>query len=185
MLDTDNHRIQVLDSDGSFIRKWEKTGGGIGNAPREFDHPKGITINSTGYVFIADSGNNRTQIFTAGGYYENVFGSFGSANGKFYEPTGIASNTSDYLYVVDKNNHRVQAFGPGGEYLQQWGSGSNANGKFNNPKAIAVNSTRIRLCRRYQQQPYPGHLALRRIRAQMGSIRAYRQPVLIPRRNCN
>jgi tripartite motif-containing protein 71 len=73
----DDNRFQKFDRNGNFIRKWGSycemsTGQGCvdsdGAGPLElgdgqFRNPAGIAINSTGYVYVNDSGNQRIQIF--------------------------------------------------------------------------------------------------------------------------
>ena len=75
--DSCNHRIQKFDASGSFVGKWGshcniRTEQGCvdpdGAGPLELGdgqlrNPAGIAINSTGYVYVNDSGNQRIQIF--------------------------------------------------------------------------------------------------------------------------
>jgi tripartite motif-containing protein 71 len=139
--DTYNHRIQLFTASGGFVRMWNKSGGGSGNANGEFSNPQGIAINSSGYVYVADSANNRIQVFTPDGVYVTKFGSYGSGNGKFRNPLNLAVNSTNYVYVVDFGNYRIQVFDPNGNYAGQWGSGGNGNGEFNQPKGIAINGS--------------------------------------------
>ena len=53
-------RIQKFDNEGNFITKWGTEGTGDG----EFRDPNGITIDSGGNVYVADSGNDRIQKFS-------------------------------------------------------------------------------------------------------------------------
>jgi DNA-binding beta-propeller fold protein YncE len=55
-----NDRIQVLDKDGNFITMWGKKGSGNG----EFGNIHGVFVDSeTGWVYVADTANNRVQVF--------------------------------------------------------------------------------------------------------------------------
>ena len=61
-----NDRVQVFDKDGKFLTMWGKKGAGNG----EFGNLHGIQVDrKTGLVYIADSANNRIQVFrpVAGG----------------------------------------------------------------------------------------------------------------------
>ena len=57
--------------------------GGIGNRNGQFDEPHGIAIKSSGLVYVADTRNDRIQVFTSGGVYSDQWGSFGGGDGKF------------------------------------------------------------------------------------------------------
>ena len=41
----------------------------------QFNEPYGIAVNDSGFVFVADSSNNRIQVFTEDGIYANWWGS--------------------------------------------------------------------------------------------------------------
>jgi DNA-binding beta-propeller fold protein YncE len=62
---------------------------------------------------VADSDNNRVQVFTSAGVFLTAFGSNGSGNGQFREPYGVAVNKSNgNVYVADTSNFRIQEFAP-------------------------------------------------------------------------
>jgi hypothetical protein len=106
-----------------------------------FNNPRGIAVNSSGYVYVADYANHRIQTFTPGGAYVMQWGLPGAGNGSFIYPYDIAVNSSGYVYVADTNNHRIQIFTPGGAYVTKWGSLGYGNGSFNYPYGIAVDSS--------------------------------------------
>jgi DNA-binding beta-propeller fold protein YncE len=55
-----NNRVQVFDKNGKFITMWGKKGSGNG----EFGNLHGILVNkTTGWVYVADTANNRIQVF--------------------------------------------------------------------------------------------------------------------------
>jgi DNA-binding beta-propeller fold protein YncE len=55
-----NNRVQVFDKAGKFLTMWGRKGSG----PGEFANPHGIIVDkATGRVFVADTSNNRIQVF--------------------------------------------------------------------------------------------------------------------------
>jgi DNA-binding beta-propeller fold protein YncE len=55
-----NDRVQVFDKDGNYITMWGKKGSGNG----EFGNLHGIIVDKeTGWVYVADTANNRIQVF--------------------------------------------------------------------------------------------------------------------------
>ncbi len=58
-----NDSIWKFGPDGSFQMKWGSPGTGNGT----FNNPAGIAVNSSGFVYIADTNNHRIQRFTTAG----------------------------------------------------------------------------------------------------------------------
>jgi hypothetical protein len=81
--------------------------GTVGGGNGQFNGPHGVAVDGHGDVFVADSGNNRVQEFSATGKYITQFGSSGSGAGKFSDPLGIAV-AGGQAYVVDSGNNRVE-----------------------------------------------------------------------------
>jgi DNA-binding beta-propeller fold protein YncE len=55
-----NNRVQVFDRHGKFLTMWGRKGSAAG----EFSNPHGIIVDrDTGYVYVADTSNNRVQVF--------------------------------------------------------------------------------------------------------------------------
>ncbi len=93
----DNNRIQKFDSNGGYLTQWGSYGSGNG----QFNHPQGVAVDSSGNVYVADTGNNRIQKFNSNGGYLTQWGSYGSGNGQFTFPLGIAVDSSGNVYVAD------------------------------------------------------------------------------------
>ena len=69
-----------------------------------------IAVNSSGFVYVADTLNDRIQVFTSDGTFVKQWGSSGSGDGQFNAPYGIAVDGSGFVYVADTFNNRVQKF---------------------------------------------------------------------------
>jgi parallel beta-helix repeat protein len=132
-----NPRIQKFDSDGNFITKW----GSQGNGDGEFDSPHGIAVDSSGYVYVADTWNDRIQKFDSDGNFITKWGSLGNGDGEFNEPCCIAVDSSGYVYVADTWNYRIQKFDSNGNFITKWGSRGTGDGEFDRPGGIAVDSS--------------------------------------------
>jgi len=55
-----NNRVQVFGPGGAFVQKW----GGTGSLAGQFEGAAGLVAASGGRVYVADSGNDRIQLFT-------------------------------------------------------------------------------------------------------------------------
>ena len=51
--------VQKFDSSGAEVTRW----GGYGAGESEFDNPTDLDVDMNGYVYVADSGNSRVQVF--------------------------------------------------------------------------------------------------------------------------
>lgn len=117
--DTWNHRIQVFDTDGTFLRKWGLFGESTSDAG-VFYGPRDVAIDASGRVLVTDTGNERIVIFDRDGNYLDQWGQEGVAAGLFAEPVGLATDRDGNIYVADTWNQRIQAFGPDFAYLGEW-----------------------------------------------------------------
>ncbi|XP_057373034.1 serine-rich adhesin for platelets-like [Daphnia carinata] len=135
--DSSNHRVQVFDSTGHFLKEF----GYYGNGEGEFDCLAGVAINRIGQYIIADRYNHRIQVFDPSGRFLRVFGSQGTSDGKFSYPWGVTTDALGFIYVCDKENHRVQVFQSDGTFVGKFGTMGNRPGQLEHPHYIAVSST--------------------------------------------
>ena len=138
VVDSSNHRIQVLNSDLTFSNTFGKRGENKG----EFFYPSAIACDSTGNVYVADSANHRIQVFTSMGKFLQMFGSYGKGVGKLNWPRGIALDVQDKVYVSD-DNHRISVFTSEGQFVTSFGSSGGKPGEFDNPSGLAVDSNGV------------------------------------------
>lgn len=121
--DTWNGRIQVFDAEGRFIRKWghfNTTNGTLGD-PLALFGPRGIAIDSTGNLLVADTGNKRIIQFSPTGDLINQIGGGGARLGNFEEPTAVAVDPRDgSVYVADAWNRRIQKFDANLQVMAEW-----------------------------------------------------------------
>ena len=117
--DAGNHRVQVLDTGTLAVVATIGISGVAGSDNAHLNGPLGVGFDAAnGHVLVADTGNDRVQIFDAGSFAYlatlGVAGAPGSDNGHFNVPAGIHPNpTTRELYIADSGNHRVQVFDAG------------------------------------------------------------------------
>ena len=91
----------------------------------ELWYPEGITIDSSGNIWVADVDNNRVEEFSATGTYELQVGcalgacSSGAGNGQFWGPHELTADANGNVWVGDNGNYRVEEFSATGTYLGQ------------------------------------------------------------------
>lgn len=96
-----------------------------------FNQPKGIAVDASGNVYVADSGNNLIRKITADGTVSTLAG----ADSSFFAPAGIAVSASGNVYVADAGNGLIRMITPSGTVSALHGP---AGGLFQNPTGVAV-----------------------------------------------
>jgi len=120
----------------AFVRTWGSSGSGDG----ELSFPFGLAVDSWGYIYVADTFNNRVQKFDSLGNFITKWGEFGAGNGQFIGPNCAAVDSSGNVYVSDLSD-RIQKFDSSGNYLKQWGESGTGNGQFSSIGCMAVDAS--------------------------------------------
>src|SRR5947209_19916784 len=71
------------------------------------------------YVFVADSGNARIQMFDKSGNFLFAWGSYGDIPSMFHMPVAISSDGIGDLFVADSGRNTIQIFDTGDVYKYQ------------------------------------------------------------------
>jgi len=87
----------------------------------QFTSPESVAVDSSGNLYIADTGNNRIQKFAPDGSFISKFGSEGSGTGQFKSPQGIYVDEDNHIWVADTGNQRIQEFKLDGTFIKSWG----------------------------------------------------------------
>ena len=120
-----NHRVQVFDRNGTFLRSFGRKGENDG----EFNHPFGIAINKDRNIFVADSENHRVQILSWEGRHLGSFGGEGSLDSQLADPWGLSLDSTGNVIVADTGNKLIKIFTPDGRFVMKIGG----QGSFNCP----------------------------------------------------
>jgi hypothetical protein len=101
---------------------------GMGQAA-EFNHPFGITVDTSGNVFVADEGNNCIRKITPAGMVSTLAGTgtSGYADGPggsalFNAPDGVAADWFGNVYVADVNNECIRKINSSGMVITYAGT---------------------------------------------------------------
>ena len=113
--DTNNHRVQIFNTDGNYLRSF----GREGNEAGEFIYPRGIAFHNNGNIFVADKGNHRIQIFSGEGEYVGSFGGKGSLDRHLIFPWSLSVDSAGNIIVVDVGNNLIKIFSPDGKLLKK------------------------------------------------------------------
>lgn len=88
--------------------------GAYGATPLLLNAPIGLTFDSAGNLYVADTGNSRIQLFRSGNTTGTTIAGTTSITGTranlLNAPRSVALDSQLNLYVSDSNNNRVQMF---------------------------------------------------------------------------
>ena len=143
---TDEHRLHKLDTNESCIVKTVgKTTAGSGET--EFRNPHDIAIHpSTCLIFVADSGNNRIQVFTDALSYSHTIKNYRYNQPKtdcLNEPIGLAFDKEGDLYISEYLNHCITKVTPQGQFIAKIGSEGSDPGELYGPSSITIHQNYI------------------------------------------
>jgi DNA-binding beta-propeller fold protein YncE len=83
-------------------------------------NPADIFIDSKGFVWVSDTGNNRVLKFTADGAYVSQLGS-SDGPAKLTAPEGVYVTPQGDVWVADRGNARIVQFTASGDFVKQFG----------------------------------------------------------------
>jgi len=112
--DGSNHRIQVFDEKGGFIRAF----GSSGRSDGQLNSPRGVVVDSQRNYFVAEYSNHRVSVFDSNGQFLRKFGSSGNGNGQLSTPGGIGLLSNGNVAVCENDNIRVSIFDSQGTFIR-------------------------------------------------------------------
>ena len=133
------HRLRKYTFDGSFNGVMEWQVGGVGTDTSKFNRPLDVANDAAGNVYVADSNNDRVQVFSSEGDYVRTFANPGSGPGQFEMPSSLAFDAADNLYLFEMGGLRVQKFAPDSTFLGEWGGEGSGPGQFGRPPTAIEN----------------------------------------------
>ena len=115
---------------GAFV----KTLSSYGKGPGQLKNPKGICFYD-GYLFVAEPGNNRVQVFDEDGKHECFF----EAECGIECPSGVFAATlvgRRLLFVLESDTHCLQVLEQDGSYVGAIGSQGSGPGQLQKPSLL-------------------------------------------------
>jgi sugar lactone lactonase YvrE len=156
--DTGNHAIRKITPAGVVSTFAGSGSSGFTNGTgttASFSWPNGVAVDSSGNVFVADTGNHAIRKITLAGVVSTLAGSGseGFSNGtgttaSFFQPRGVAVDSSGNVFVADEGNSAIRKITPAGVVSTFAGGVSNGfiNGvcttaSFCWPRGVAVDNS--------------------------------------------
>ena len=118
--DYGNHTIRKVTSAG-VVTTLAGTAGSSGStdatgSAARFYRPLGLSVDSAGNVFVADTYNHTIRKVTSAGVVTTLAGTAGisgstnatGSNARFYNPSGVSLDAAGNVFVADTSNHTIR-----------------------------------------------------------------------------
>ena len=115
--DSQNHRVQVFNSNGTFLRSFGHKGENAG----EFSYPVGVAIDKDRKILVSENDNHRVQILSWKGRHLGSFGGKGSLDSQLLNPWGLSLDRNGNVIVADSGNKLIKIFTPDGKFVMKIG----------------------------------------------------------------
>jgi DNA-binding beta-propeller fold protein YncE len=138
--DTGLDQILVYDADSyKLLRRIGTTGKNHTlTDPGDFSKPTNVALDKDGNLYVADTWNDRIEVFDAEGAFVRAWGKNGDGPGDFARPKGIAVDVDGHIWVADAMLNRLQVFTPEGHLLLGMGSFGIMPGQFEALTGLAI-----------------------------------------------
>jgi trimeric autotransporter adhesin len=151
LADFKNSQVRKVTSDGviTAVAGTGTAGFNSDNQPAtiaQINKPMGVTVDSSGSLYFADTNNNRVRKVALDGLINTVAGNgtqgFGGDNSlataaRIGYPHGITVDSSGNLYIADQTNHRIRKVTPDGVIRTIAGYGTQGFSGDGGPAAMA------------------------------------------------
>ncbi|XP_048579293.1 E3 ubiquitin-protein ligase TRIM71-like [Nematostella vectensis] len=134
--DCHNHRVQIFDQEGRYLRSF----GSLGEKNGQLNNPTDVCVDKNDNIFVCDKDNHRIQSFTKEGLFLSKFGRYGDEPGCLKRPWGITISSNGHVVVTDRINSRVQVFKEDGSLIKVVGSHGSGDGHLDNPYHAVVSA---------------------------------------------
>jgi len=144
--DVDSHKL--LRRIGTTGHKHELT------SPGDFAMPGGMAVDSKGNLYVADTMNNRVEVFDAEGTFVETYGKNGDGPKDFARPKGVAIDCDGHIWVTDGALNRVQVFDRKWRLLTYMAGTGTLPGQFSGLLTVTID----KMNRVFTSEMYPGRV---------------------------
>jgi sugar lactone lactonase YvrE len=125
-------------------------------SPGDFSKPTNVAVDQDGNLYVADTWNDRVEIFDADGNFIRAWGKPGDGPGYFARPKGIAIDSDGHVWVADSVQDRVQVFTPEGRLLIWMGGHGMLPGQFSALAGLYIDKNN----RVFTSEQFPGRVQM-------------------------
>jgi DNA-binding beta-propeller fold protein YncE len=133
IFDKEESQLVKLDQEGKILLKV----GSSGSREGYFSKPRDIFISKEGLIYVADTNNDRIQVFNSDGVFMNAF-TKGIGRQLLESPVAVDQDAKGNVYVLLDSRNTVVVLAPNGDPIREFGGKPPGRDKFEEPVALAV-----------------------------------------------
>lgn len=115
--DGGNHRVQVLDADGKFLREWGRQGAEDG----QFEVPWAVAVDSSGNIYVGDFSGTIQKFDASGKFLARIGSGRGFGDGKFVGAVDdIGVDDQGNIFAADVKSGNILKFDAAGQFVKRW-----------------------------------------------------------------
>jgi|GEM_PF-2426508 len=130
-----SNNIRKYDLNGNLLLSF----GSVGSAPQQFRWPRGMAVDASGNIYVADTDMERVQKFDANGKFLQVFqGPENDIDGPAHPRAVAVNRTTGDIYTAASYSNRIDHFDSTGAFIAYWGHHDRDGLFLSNPKGMTV-----------------------------------------------
>ncbi|XP_019634455.1 PREDICTED: E3 ubiquitin-protein ligase TRIM71-like [Branchiostoma belcheri] len=133
--DPQKHSIFLFEADGTLVKQ---VGGWVqGQGEGQFDQPWFVCVDKEDNIIVADTNNDRVQVFDKALTYKHKFGQHGKQPQEIWEPMGVSADSRGNIVLANTSFElkKLQVFRPDGTWVSTISSDGD---KLSSPRGVAV-----------------------------------------------
>jgi len=138
IFDREENQLLRLDDRGSILLKI----GASGSRDGYFSKARDLFIGKEGLIYVADTNNDRVQVFNGDGVFMNTY-KRGIGSLSLDSPIAVDQDSNGNLYVLSESRNVVVVIAPNGEVIREFGGKSSGRAGLDTPVSLAVNGNEV------------------------------------------
>ncbi len=115
--DGGNHRVQILDAQGNYLRSWGREGAGDG----EFEMPWAVAVDANGVIYVGDFSGTIQKFDRQGQFLGRMGGGQGLSEGKFVAAVDdVGVDGQGNVFASDSKSGYITRFDSRGRFVTRW-----------------------------------------------------------------
>lgn len=138
IFDKEESQLVKIDRDGNILVKIGASGGSEGY----FSKPRDIAVGRDGFVYVADTNNDRVQVFNSDGVFVNAY-TKGVDDQRLDTPVAVDVDSKGNIYLLLESRKTVAVIAPNGAVVREFGGKNADRGRLDEPVALAVSGNEL------------------------------------------
>jgi len=138
IFDREENQLLKLDDNGTIMQRV----GASGSREGYFSKARDLFIGKDGLIYVADTNNDRVQVFNGDGVFMNVF-SRGIGSQLLESPIAVDQDSKGNIYVLTDSRNVVVVIAPNGEVIKEFGGKHQGVNRLDSPVSMSISGNEV------------------------------------------